>query len=100
MNINIDIPDNVLRAAVEQQVSLVMAKFTGEALEKMAEAVIAKKMDRFDPAMRADSVIRQQVDKIIGSELERALGRNWQRNEAVRKLLSDAAQAAIKGALK
>ena len=100
MKIQIELDDSLLRSAVEQQVGVVLAQFTGEALNKMAAEVIATKMARFNPLVTAERTITSAVNIKIESAMEAALGTNWRRAEAIRKIMSDAAAAAIRGALK
>jgi hypothetical protein len=100
MKIQIELDDSLLRSAVEQQVGVMLAKFTGEALSKMTAEMVAKKMDRFDPMAAADRAITSAVNSKIENAMEAALGRDWRRAEAIRKLVSDAAAAAVKAVMK
>lgn len=100
MKIQIELDDNLLRSAVEAQVGIALAKFTGEALDKMATEVIQRKLDRFDPVRVAEQAVASQVRKHIDETLANTFGRGWNTSQGIKKIVSDAALAAVQGALK
>lgn len=100
MKIQIELDDSLLRSAVEAQVGIVLAKFTGEALDKMAKEVIETKLDRFNPYRVAEAAVAAQVKKHVDEVLNTTFGRGWNTSQGIKKIVTEAALSAIQGALK
>ena len=88
MKIEVNIPDDTIRAAVEQQVSKYLATLTGEAIEKQVAAMLDKKVDRVDLVPQARAVLKEKLD----ASLMNALGvvHAHQVTGALRALMSEA----------
>lgn len=103
MQVVINIPDAVLREAIEAQVGAAVASLTDEIVMAKANAIIDTKLARFNPVRIADEKVREQmtehVKNVLQSEFNALLGggSSWDRRKKLEELLTNAAKQLLRG---
>jgi hypothetical protein len=102
MQVTINIPDAVLREAIEAQVGAAVAKITSEVIHAKANEIIDKKMERFDPEAIARAFVTSQMTETVraqmSTELLALLGpQGYQRRQKVEELVMQVAKQLLRG---
>mgnify|MGYP001590211884 CR=1 FL=1 len=74
MKITIELDDEVLRKAVNAQVSETLAAYTGKVLEERAAEIIGTKLSRFSVEEFVGKRIDGEVRKAVNEALDNAIG--------------------------
>ncbi len=100
MKITIELEDEVLRKAVEAQVSKTLAEYTAKVLDERADAIIATKLSRFQPEREAERYVADAVNSVIGGVLDKLLGeRDYEKRAAVKAIIVESVRERIIEAL-
>lgn len=93
MKVTIEINDQSLQHAIENQVGKAVAAFTDQIIREKVEGIIALKLDRLGQADVERALAQASSEKI-----DKALGNTvYARQQALTQALSAAALQAIKG---
>ena len=97
MKIVIEINDETLHKAVEQQLGAVVSQFTDSIIQAKIHEITDKKLARIgesDVQLALTTAANEQIDRILGPRG----GNTWQRDQKIKSYIADAAVAAIKAA--
>lgn len=98
MKIIVELNDASLQNAVEAQVSKAIAEFTEGVIQAKVQEIVDKKLDRVTLADISASMVKAadlRIDAALG-----ASPNDWSRKQAVRNVVSEAAERAIKASMK
>lgn len=95
MKIIVELSDDSLRHAIEQQVGKAVSEFTDQVIREKVQQVIDAKMARLEK-QDIEGVMQKaattKINEVLGE------GNDYNRKNAIRAFLADAAEKAIKGA--
>jgi hypothetical protein len=103
MQVVINIPDAVLREAIEAQVGAAVAGLTNEIVMAKANAIIATKLERFDPVRVAEAEVRKQLTEQVKNTLQSEFnillggGSSYERRKKLEEILTNAAKQLLRG---
>ena len=100
MKIHIELPDAVLKAAVQAQVGEALAAMSREHIEAEAKTIISTSLSRINWTGLAERVAREMLQGHIEKAVEAVLGNQYQRHENVRKVINEVALQALKAGAK
>lgn len=101
MKIHIELPDAVLKAAVQAQVGEALAAMSREHIEAEAKTIISTALGRINWTGLAERVAREMLKDHIDKAITEVLGnQSYQRREAVRNVINEVALAALKAGAK
>jgi hypothetical protein len=99
MKLVIEINDEALRNAVKSQCDAAIAALSREIIQADAKEVISKALQRIDWTGTAEREARSLLKGKVDEAFNEVLGnQRYDRHESIRKLVQDAAIAAIKDA--
>lgn len=96
MKITVEINDQTLHNAIEQQLSAAVAEITNQLIARKVNEIVDKKLDRLTEA-RVEELLEHAATNMLKSQFS---SNEWQRASQIKALVADAAVLIVKDSIK